>query len=533
MSHLDKHTISQAVGDVFPCLDDVSVYLSEKPLYSSRRVLLKCLKALRSSKNNLAAVSPLILRDPGLTVRVLKNVNRVRRQSGKIRMEISSMRSAIHLLGENALKRVLVSAPVIEDKLGDKETIDAYYGLVDRAVSAAFLAKKWACLRNDTSPEEIEIATLLRDMGEMALCTHYFSDYRRVKAMAEKKHTSFSLLSKKLLGFCPMELSIQLARHWLMPEAVRDVCDSEKWHLHRLQCVALASECMHLAEFGWYHQDMLACQTITADYLNTDLGSFCSGLHQDALHLTRSNWLHNPTSLGANLVNMPMESRKYQEKIAQIKAKQHLQQVRLARKKQVQDKEERQRKEVLTNSISQIKKMAGEGGPTIEFLKTMMDGLNRGVGLDRVAFAKYDKADTTAQIVIAQGMERSDSQALVFDCSKDNLFGSLMKSPSSIWINEDNFDEFSSLIPEQVCELIRSKSFICTSLFCGKHPLGLVYSDTGNSKKQLVSGAYSHAKSLVMLTGKAIEASKKVKQNNVAENKVEGQQGVMLFSRAK
>ncbi len=186
--------------------------LAKKPFLVGYKRLAKCQQLLKYSKRSLVNASELIMSDPGLCTAVLRNINRIRSQSENP-LEITSIISAVNLLGENSMHSLIGSVPVLERKIKDKNILSDYYQLIDRSFHAAQFSKNWAITKNDPVPDEIGIAALLREIGEIALCTHHHNLFRQIRDCASEQHVSLSYASVEVLGFSLSQLSAQLAKY--------------------------------------------------------------------------------------------------------------------------------------------------------------------------------------------------------------------------------------------------------------------------------------------------------------------------------
>ena len=477
--------------------------LAEKPLLITHRRSADCQRLVVGDKISLSKVSEVMALEPGLCMLALRYVNRIRAKSNK-RFEINSLANACNLMGEIALKKMIKSAPVLESKVENEALRADYCALIDRSIHAAHYAHDWASIRKDASPHEVKIAALLRDVGELAVCIHHYDSYCKIKQMHRQNPISLACASTKILGFTFLQLSKALAKHWFLPDVVRDGMTLANWHLYRPQGVMLASELASNAEFGWYHRDMHHCKELLAQYLNVELGKASAELHRSTLKLARSDVLQGAPIYAARLVQLPYEkatvpaAKKVDSSAANRPAQTSKKPTKKIPTKPVKSK-------VYAQCAQQIKMRAASGGANVsDLLKLMLQGLHSGLDLQRVAFAMCDSERKCLNVKLAKGMKPELANNIAFPCVGNTLYSALLKGPKSIWINEGNFAKFRPLIPDAVIKQTKSKSFIATSIFSANKPLGVVYADCLGGQQQLDAGTYQQAKSLVLFTGKAI-----------------------------
>ncbi len=475
--------------------------LARKPLLVSRSRFTECQRLLKHDKHSLANATELIMFDPGLCLMVLRHSNKIRSRSGQP-LEITSISSAVNLLGENAMRNLIGGVTVLEDKIEDERILSDYYQLLDRSYHAARFSNSWSEIRKEVIPEVVGVAAVLRDIGEIALCAHHHSLFYKIRKLADERQVSLSYASNEVLGFSLNQLSAQLAKHWFLPEEVRDGMVPARCDRYRAQGVMLASECARLAEYGWYHRDIVNCEAVIADYLNTSVDQVCRVLHQTTVAIARRQILHRPSILAAQLVQQPYEVR---ECFAQrVRSSATISRKTLQKSAQVSSKKMRSAK-VYAQCIQQIKtRVASDGASVNELVKNMLYGLSKGVNMPRVAFAMSDAGGASMSVKMAQGIDAALAKSLVFPCIDNTLFSLLMKSPRNIWINPRNIAKYLPLIPDEFSQQVLTGDFICSSIFRGDRPLGLVYCDRAGSDMPIDDGAFQSARALVSFTCKAI-----------------------------
>jgi HD-like signal output (HDOD) protein len=125
---------------------------------------------LKQNENNITArdISAVILRDPMLTVRVLRYLQGHRGNSR--RTEITTVGHAVMMLGITPFFRQFHDMKVVEEVLADRpDALQGVMVVVSRAHYAALYARDWAELCYDTESDEVVIAALLHDVAEMLL----------------------------------------------------------------------------------------------------------------------------------------------------------------------------------------------------------------------------------------------------------------------------------------------------------------------------------------------------------------------------
>ena len=170
------------------------------------------LTRLAPSADKLPAqkIAAVILHDPMMTLNVLQLANS--RHSSRFGAEITTVEHAVMMLGVtpffshfNKLERLEVQYSA-QDK-----NLQAALRVISRSYHAACYAWDWAVLRKDIKAEEVYIAALLADMGELLLwlvapeCLGDIDKLARQGALAEEA------AQQEVLGGSLHELTLMLA----------------------------------------------------------------------------------------------------------------------------------------------------------------------------------------------------------------------------------------------------------------------------------------------------------------------------------
>ena len=195
-----------------------------------------------------SALGTIILRDAGMTARVLRMANSVffRGESQRV----STISRAIVVLGFDTVRNIAVSVALIDAFLagGVRERVAAEMA---RCFHAAVHARHAASARGDASPEEVFIATLLSHIGEMAFwCFSGEVGQKLDKALRQSKAPP-EQVEMEVLGFRLRTLTQKLAREWALPGLVVNAC-ADGVRLDSREALVVAGYRLAVAaEGGW------------------------------------------------------------------------------------------------------------------------------------------------------------------------------------------------------------------------------------------------------------------------------------------
>lgn len=189
-------------------------------------------------------LAEVVLRDPLLCLRVLASA--AARQSPQA-TPVASVTAALVLTGIDPFFRDCAALPILEDKLPvpARQEVQA---IVARSRVAARIAAAFAIHRQDEDVEEVHLAALLHDVGEVL--ARYFTPDAGADATP------------------PGLVSAALLRRWGLPEALRHPAHGPVGDAPRPRMVALAVRIARHMEHGWNGPELLGDAAQAGHLLN-------------------------------------------------------------------------------------------------------------------------------------------------------------------------------------------------------------------------------------------------------------------------
>ena len=151
----------------------------------------------------------LISKDHILSAKLLKLVNSA---FYGFPQKISSLSSAIILLGFNVIKSLIISASIFE--LMETSDLELWEHSLGTAVVANVMAKRL----DITDPEEVSTAGLIHDIGKVAIKMELPEEYDKICNIVEMKQISFREAELLVLGLDHAEVGGWLAKSWFLPK---------------------------------------------------------------------------------------------------------------------------------------------------------------------------------------------------------------------------------------------------------------------------------------------------------------------------
>ncbi len=222
-------------------VDQWAAYLSaqELPCMPRSKAMLAALETVKGEALAARELADIASADPFLCLRLLREAERRRTQ--RLGHDTTTPLAAVMQLGVDAFRHLLLSSP---------ETDESNLGLAAceaRAHLAAQLALQWGSARADIAPEEVALATLLSEMGELLLW-----DFAPELPLAAERALDTGLADRSAraqemsCGFVFKQLTLKCTMIWNLPPLLQQLIrgvDNPRANLSRI-CVDAAR---HLA----------------------------------------------------------------------------------------------------------------------------------------------------------------------------------------------------------------------------------------------------------------------------------------------
>ncbi len=172
-------------------------------------VVSKLTKMAEDPETTSEQMGKVISKDHILATKLLKLVNSA---FYGFPQRISSLASAIILLGFNVIKSLIISASIFE--VMEKEDVELWEHSLGCAVVSSVLAKRLGL----SEPEEISTAGLIHDIGKVAIKMELPEEYEAIQQMVQDRKISVREAELQVLGLEHAEVGGWLAKKWNLPQ---------------------------------------------------------------------------------------------------------------------------------------------------------------------------------------------------------------------------------------------------------------------------------------------------------------------------
>ncbi|MFO7603395.1 MAG: HDOD domain-containing protein [Gammaproteobacteria bacterium] len=437
-----------------------------------------------TSSGELANV---ILQDASLTARILKLANS--NYYNPTAAPINTISRAIVFIGFNLVRDLSLSLAIIDALLKHKPRARVME-LMSRSFHAAVQARNIAEQTGDDSPEEIFIATLLHELGEMAFWCIAKEEGDALMAAMEDTGLSEKEAQQKVLGFTFGQLTLGLTQNWHLSDLLNSAINRPQLKNPRIQNIVHAIEISKQATRGWHSPEIKKEVARLARHLNKN--------EQETLKIITDNAQHAAElaqSYGANaaaqLIPLLHETNKSNDE-TDLPTTQYP-----------------EADPILQLNILRDLSSLLETKPNLNLvLELILEGIHRGIGMDRALLALLNREKNQIHAKYVVGMDYNQLKekfAFPIEVSLPNIFALCLQQKKPLWVKDVRAAEFDSHMTPHIKSTLNAPQFFLAPIIIHQKPIGLFYADRQPSRRDLDAPAFESFKHFAQQACIAIE----------------------------
>lgn len=440
-----------------------------------------------------SALASVVLQDASLTTRLLKLANSIAYNPSTT--AISTVTRAVIVLGFDAVRDMCLTLTLVDTLLQGPAKARLERELA-HAMHAATQARALAIVRGDKSPEEVFIATLLYRVGELAFWCFGNEHCERVEQLANQPGITMETAQERVLGFRLSQLSRRLVHEWRLTDLLKEAIDSPARQDPRIQTVMLGHQIARCAEeHGWRSEEMERLERRAArlvDVSETDART----LLQDKAAVAFGMANDCGAMASARLIPLPEEYRSLLDALpTEPDAEPPAGETPPPPAHPVPDS--RLQLSILRELNSAIESARCDFNVIMELV---LEGLYRGVGMDRVIFALMTPDRRGLKAKHALGMA-DETTIAAFQFARpaigtNILFETLDRQrPRLVTLAERERDPH--LVPEGLLAIMGIVPFMIAPIIISQKSIGLFLADRGLSQRPLDPESFEEFKHFV------------------------------------
>ncbi|OGT04354.1 MAG: hypothetical protein A2143_05245, partial [Gallionellales bacterium RBG_16_57_15] len=420
------------------------------------------LARLKQNEDNITArdISGVILRDPMLTVRVLRYLQEYRRNSRGT--EITTVGHAVMMLGITPFFRQFRDMKVVEEVLADRpHALQGFMAVISRAHYAALYARDWAALCYDIESDEIVIAALLYDVAEMLLWCLAPEFATGISERMQHDRTLRSAAAQEgAFGFRLIDVQLTLVKQWHLPALLQALMDDTHATQPRAHIVALAVALARHSAHGWDDAALPDDYVAIRKFLGLSLHEVVERIQRVVVRAVRGPDCHGT---GHPVAWPPSLSAAWSDA-----------------EKNADDGYAGLQAAALRKVAERLAARAAASLDWPEMIALVLDGMHAGLGLGRVLFMDIneERGRAAARYVIGSG-QASGLRYLKIDLTRPHVFSRVVNEGGGIWHDAAARNESPPAVPEEISRVIGDNEFFAMAIPVNGKPIGLIYADSG------------------------------------------------------
>jgi len=432
-----------------------------------------------SRESSAAELARVVLQDAAMTAKLLRVANSpVFNPMGK---SISTVSRAVVLLGFQEVRSICLSIAVVESMLKGKQKQYVIEEMA-RSFHAAVQARELARKRKDPSPEEVFIATLLFHLGDMAFWAFAGESADRLDtALQQRAGEDRQKIQRDVLGFVFRDLTLGLSKEWKLGELLEQSLQGKVDKNPRAGNVALGYELAMAAEKGWDKPEVKKLVERISENLYMPVAEVSKFVRRNAEEAADTAAFYGAVK-ASELI--PVASEKKEPAVADA----------IEAEVPVFVEPDPMLQLTILRELSTLM----ESKPNFNLvLEMVLEGIYRGIGMDRTLFALRtpDHRFLAGRYALGLDNERLRTQFQVETVDrKPNLFTHVIKTLQPVWVKADEDAAVRGLLTPEVQAISKGSPFFVAPIEIRKKVIGIFYADRHVSGRSLDEDSFTSFK---------------------------------------
>jgi len=421
-----------------------------------------------SSGEQLAAI---ILKDAFLTSKIIRVANSVIFNPNEL--PITTVSRAVINIGFKNIRSMCLSIKVLESLLDDNSS-PLLLSMLARSLHAASQAKSLCQNLAELEQEEVFVATLLCHLAELLVLGHQDEEVKLFSKalLAHSTDQQKDRAAEKYLGVSLTRLAKTLIKQWRMQGLILEVVNAAGFETESraVETVRLGNEISRAALLGWDSPEFKAVTERVADFQGNS-----SELVSKQIIKIADDTAEMIASFGKKSLVDYVPTSKRAAKSLPLTNTSDSGAVKKDRVFQQQ-------------ALNKLSEMLRADFNINHVINLVLNGLNQGVGLERIALAIFDKTHCrfVAKYILGEGTESwKDKFVLCYERSSYSFLYQLFQYEQVVWVGGEQFTAISKSLRNEFSSITGQKSFYIAPLTADGKIVGFIYADMGYSNQNL------------------------------------------------
>jgi HD-like signal output (HDOD) protein len=443
-----------------------------------------------SDKSSGEQLAEIILKDPFLTSKIIRVANSVLFNPNEL--PVTTVSRAVINIGFKNIRSMCLSIKVLESLL-DENSTPLLLSMLARSLHAASQAKSLCLNLCEIEQEEVFVATLLCHLAELLVLGHQDEEVKLFSKalLAHSTDQEKDRAAEKYLGVSLTRLAKTLIKQWRMQGLILEVVNAAgmETESRMVEAVRLGNEISRAALLGWDSPEFRFVSEKVAEFQGGNAEQLSKQIIKVADQTSEMI-----TSFGKKgLVDYMPTSKRAAKALPQNdnNVDQDLTGDRILQRETLIKLSELLRADFNINHV----------------ISLVLDGLNKGVGLQRVALAVFDKAHCrfVTKYTLGTGVEGwKENFSLCFDKNPSGFLFQLFQNEQVVWIGSKQFEALSNTLRGEFTAITGQNTFFIAPLKAESKIIGFIYADMGNANQALNLKAFDDFNEFISKTNLAL-----------------------------
>lgn len=453
--------------------------LSEKDMPVFSGTVSEVTEVVNSDDTSASDVARVVLRDASLTGRLLKAVNSF--HFNPTNQAINTVSRAVMVMGFDQV-RALTLSMILVDNLSQGAPRQKLVDEMAQAFHAATQAQEFAKLSKAGEPEDIFVATLLSRLGKMAFWA--FADEKADELMQQIADGQDEVSAEAyVLGFKLIDLTKALSREWHLGDVVDDYLHG-RMDKKKAACIEAGLALADMSKSGWDNE--------TADDVIKGVASSL-GLKVEQIEVrahANAKIARDVTKLYGSFAAsqcIPVPNQPLLDEVADF-TEDVIEQVET---EPVQGEAEAQTypEPDINYQMTVMQEISAtvQERPSIGIiLEMVLEGIHRGVGMDRAIFAMFnpERTQLSCKYVIGDNADNIQQKLLIDVRRPENVFNQIIKSQQARWLPGDP-KQLGGTLSRETVQLLGTPPYYVMPAIVRNKVIGLFLADRNASGRPL------------------------------------------------
>ena len=473
-------------------IDSWIQHLSDEDMPIFSDTVTDVTSTVNSDDTSAADVANSILKDASLTSRLLKMANSHYYNPG--RYSITTITRAVMVLGFDQVRALALSLILI-DSIENDTNREKIAEEMAQSFHAAVQAEQLARLTKVKVPEDIFVATLLSHLGNLAFWAFSGEKGTELQLLIDSGGISEKEAELKVLGFSLQKLTQGLSKAWSLGELLDNSFNNDFSDDPLVKLIHLGQELAQSAKKDWNNNEAYQVIEKVAEKLNIPISNVQDLVYDNAKqakNITKSYGITTASKLipQANIALVELEDENRsggdEEETIVDEAESQQQKIQNIDSDIAESCYPEPDPNIQLSVLQEITEAIADKPNINVIIEMVLEGIHRGVGMDRALFAilSNDRKSLVCKYALGEGNIVLNEQFKIDISHRRNIFRQVVENKKGVHI-PSNPNDIKGTVGKNIFELLGYPPYLIMPTIVGGKVIGIFLADRNKSKRQI------------------------------------------------